>query len=150
MDIRPCDACEACQGEKGKGCIIKDDMRILYPKLCQADVLIIASPVYWFTFSAQIKLFMDRWYGLWNSGDDSFEGIRFRDKRIGIILTGGGRNRFDSGAVNAISIFQDTFRYLGSPPIRVIYGSASKAGEIRGNEKVLNRTYTMGQSLGAA
>jgi len=30
MDIKPCDACDACKGKKGRGCIIKDDMQILY------------------------------------------------------------------------------------------------------------------------
>ena len=40
--------------------------------------------------------------------------------------------------------------YLGSRPIRVIYGSASKAGEIRGNKDVMDRAYTMGQRLGAS
>lgn len=145
MDIKPCDA---CQGKKAKGCIIKNDMQILYPKLRQAEVLIIASPVYWFTFSSQIKLFMDRWYGLRGSEDNSFEGIGFRDKRIGIILTGGDRDPFDSGAVNAIRIFQDAFTYFGSSPIQVIYRSASKAGEIKDNEEVLERAYIMGQKLG--
>ena len=60
MDIKPCDGCDACQQKNSKGCIVKDDMQILYPKLRQADTWIIASPIYWFTFCAQAKIFLKR------------------------------------------------------------------------------------------
>ena len=53
MDIQPCDACDECQETDGV-CIIKDDMQTLYPKLRQADAIVLASPVYWFTISAQL------------------------------------------------------------------------------------------------
>ena len=52
MDIKPCDACEACHQKNSKSCIAKDDMQILYPKLRQAYAWLIASPIYWFTFNA--------------------------------------------------------------------------------------------------
>jgi len=60
MDIQPCDACEACHTNVEDECIVEDDMQVIYPKLREADALVIASPVYWFTVSAQTKLFMDR------------------------------------------------------------------------------------------
>ncbi len=150
MDIKLCDACDACKAKSSRGCIIKDDMQLLYPKLREAEALIIASPVYWLTFSSQTKVFMDRWYGLWKGGETSFEGTPFRDKRIGIILTGGGKDPWESGAVNAIRTFQDTFAYLGSPPIRTIYGSADGPGEIRGDEELMGRAYRLGRRLGGA
>ena len=62
MDIRPCDNCDFCQGS-GE-CVINDDMQLLYPKLLEADAIVIASPIYWFTVSAQMKLCIDRWYAL--------------------------------------------------------------------------------------
>ena len=64
MEINPCDACDACHAEPYSGCIVEDDMQILYPKLLEANALVIASPIYWFTVSAQTKLFMDRCYAL--------------------------------------------------------------------------------------
>ena len=64
MNIQPCTACDACREERDKDCVIDDDMETLYPKLRQADALVIATPIYWFTISAQTKLFMDRWYAL--------------------------------------------------------------------------------------
>ena len=61
MQIAPCDACDFCQETDGV-CVIQDDMQLLYPKIQQADALVIASPIYWFTFSAQTKLCIDRLY----------------------------------------------------------------------------------------
>ncbi len=60
MDISPCQACYACQKKDSKGCAIDDEMQTIYPKLVEYNTWVIASPVYWFTMSAQAKLFMDR------------------------------------------------------------------------------------------
>ena len=104
MDIKPCDGCDACLKENTKGCHIKDDMQALYPKLHEADAWVIASPIYWFTVSAQTKLFMGRCYALNMKWDNTF-----KNKRIGIILTYGGSDPFNSGAINATRTFQDAF-----------------------------------------
>jgi hypothetical protein len=61
LEINPCDACDACQ-EGDQGCIVQDDMQALYPQLKAADVIVLASPIYYFTITAQIKAFIDRWY----------------------------------------------------------------------------------------
>ena len=68
MDISPCDACEACQASADAECIVDDDMQLLYPKVREADAIVYASPIYWYTISAQLKLFMDRCYAL--GGDE--------------------------------------------------------------------------------
>ena len=77
MNIKPCTACGGCRKKNHVDCVIKDDMQDLYPKLRSADVIVIASPIYWFNFSAQTKLFMDRWYGL---GDD--QGYALSQERV--------------------------------------------------------------------
>ena len=52
LNIKPCTACGECQEDSNKLCTINDDMNILYPKLLKADALVIASPIYQFTFRA--------------------------------------------------------------------------------------------------
>ena len=64
MDIAACRACDACQRDTEKDCVVVDDMATLYPKLRAADAILIATPIYWFTVSAQTKLLMDRTYAL--------------------------------------------------------------------------------------
>ena len=144
MDIRPCDACDICLSESSTDCIIDDDMQGIYPKLRQADALVIASPIYFATVSAQIKLLLDRCYAL---GGPEGSGNALKGKRIGIVLTYEDSDPFNSGAVNAIRTFQDAFAAIGSPIIGMVYGSASKAGEIRANHELMEEAYKLGERL---
>jgi multimeric flavodoxin WrbA len=146
MEIQPCDACDSCQGEGEMDCVVDDDMQTLYPKLREADALVYASPVYWFTVSAQMKLFMDRCYSLGGDTDEP-EKHALAGKRIGIVLTYGGDDPFDSGAINAIRTFQDTFDYIPAEIVDVVYGSADEAGEIQKNREVMEKAYELGKKL---
>lgn len=56
--IAPCKACYACT--KTHSCAIKDDMEIVFSKLIEADVIVLASPVYFYSASAQMKTMIDR------------------------------------------------------------------------------------------
>ena len=148
LQKRSCDGCDFCQGTAEMGCAIEDDMQTLYPKIREADALVYASPVYWFTVSAQLKLFMDRCYAL--GGGAEYEADHaLAGKRIGIVLTYGGDDVFDSGAVNAIRTFQDVFNYLPAEIVGMVYGCASAAGEIRHNTELMAKAYHLGQKLGS-
>jgi multimeric flavodoxin WrbA len=146
MDIQPCDACEACQATAEDECIVDDDMQKIYPKLRDADALVIASPVYWFSVSAQTKLFIDRCYAL---GGDSPWRHALEGKKIGIVLTYGDSDPFNSGAVNAIRTFQDAYSYIGAEIVGMVYGSASNVGEIRTNRKVMSDAIELGKKIGS-
>ena len=51
MDIKHCTGCDACITNSGAGCVIKDDMEKIYPSLKAADIIVIASPIYWFNLN---------------------------------------------------------------------------------------------------
>ena len=63
MKIGGCKGCNHCFQEKG-ACVQKDDMLLVLDALKKADALVLASPVYYFSVSAQIKLAIDRTYAL--------------------------------------------------------------------------------------
>lgn len=58
LDIRPCDACMACRKEER--CPIDDDLFPIYTKMKEAEAIILASPVYFGSATAQMKALMDR------------------------------------------------------------------------------------------
>ena len=62
--IAGCLACEYCHTKGNGTCIQKDDMQELYPLLAEAEVLVLASPIYYFTLSAQIQAPIQRFYSL--------------------------------------------------------------------------------------
>ena len=143
LDIRPCDACDVCQ-ETGV-CVLKDDMQMLYSRLKKADAIILASPIYWFTISAQLKLFIDRWYGM-----ESPQGNALKGKQFGILLTYGDTDPYSSGAINAIRTFQDMFRYIGGNIVGIVYGTANNEGDVLSQPKLIERAYMLGQKLGSS
>ncbi len=62
--ISGCMACEYCH-TKGKGtCILKDDMQEIYPVLNEAEMIILASPVYYHSFTGQLQCVINRIYAL--------------------------------------------------------------------------------------
>lgn len=60
MDIAPCIGCNTCFSREDMSCFRKDDMDKVYKALSEADVLVIASPVYFYGISSQIKAAIDR------------------------------------------------------------------------------------------
>lgn len=60
-EVNPCVGCNACFKTNGI-CAQKDDMVIIYEKMNLADMLVIASPVYFYGISAQLKVVIDRFH----------------------------------------------------------------------------------------
>ena len=60
--IAGCLACEYCHTKGNGACIQKDDMQQLYPVLAEAEVLVLAAPIYYFTLCAQIQAPIQRMY----------------------------------------------------------------------------------------
>lgn len=141
-DISPCQACYACQRPDSKGCAIDDEMQPIYKKLIDADCWIIASPVYWFTMSAQTKLFMDRCLAL-----EAYKKEAFAGKRIAIAMSYGDTDAFKSRCVNALRTFQDAFRYVGVNIVGMVYGSAEKPGEIKSNQPLMDQAEALGKKM---
>lgn len=59
-----CHACYYCREHNGE-CAIKDDMAELLQKMIDADVIVLASPVYFYSISAQLKAVIDRTVARW-------------------------------------------------------------------------------------
>ena len=60
--VNPCMGCNACFRNKSNSCVQKDDMPLIYEKMAVADMLVIASPVYFYGLSAQLKAVIDRFH----------------------------------------------------------------------------------------
>lgn len=69
-NIKPCIACNACYSKEG-ACTFGDDFNELAPLLEQSDMIVLATPMYWFTFPAQLKAGLDKMYALLIGGRQS-------------------------------------------------------------------------------
>ncbi len=107
--INPCIDCDKCPvNPPQKHCKVSDKMDDIYPKLIEADGIIIGSPVYCNTINAQTKALMDRCRPLVR------EGMLLRYKVGGAIAVGGGRH---AGQEKAVSAIIDFFLVHGMYPV---------------------------------
>jgi len=142
LKISPCQACGSCREAGRSGCAVDDDMQGLYPKIIAADALIIASPVYWFSMSAQTKLFMDRWYMF---GAEAYRALA--GKRAAVVMSYGDEDPFMSGCVNALRSFQDAFRYVGIELAGFVYGTGVKTGNPAADTRLMGKAQDLGRRL---
>lgn len=80
VKVNPCKGCNACFKTEGNMCVQIDDMLEIYKKLSEADVLILASPVYFYGISAQLKAIIDRLHTPMRN--------TFKIKKLGLLLVG--------------------------------------------------------------
>lgn len=60
LNVNGCIGCNACR--YGKSCVQKDDFNLLVPRIKTADLIVFASPLYFWTISSKIKAFIERFY----------------------------------------------------------------------------------------
>lgn len=119
-NIGYCRACYACK-ETGK-CVIKDDMAEVLQKMIDADVLVLASPVYFYSIDAQLKAVIDRTVARW---------LEVRDKEFYYIVTAADSEH--SSAETTLACFRGYADCVeGAKEMGVIYGmGAYEKGEIK-------------------
>lgn len=67
--IDGCHACETCY-KTGKACSFDDPFNTIAPSILEADVVVFTTPLYWYSFPAQIKGVIDRLYSFYVAGKD--------------------------------------------------------------------------------
>jgi multimeric flavodoxin WrbA len=105
MHIRPCQGCRACM-EEGV-CKINDDMKDVRKYILEADLIVYATPVYWFTVSGQLKIAMDRSLAFLDKEHKS----RIRGKKAVTIMTSGSDD--EAVCAPALDTFRQTLNLLG-------------------------------------
>jgi multimeric flavodoxin WrbA len=141
LKIAPCNACDRCLNT-GHGCVIEDDMQTIYEELALASAVVFATPVYWFNYTAQLKLVIDRTYGIQRNATYALTG-----KKVAILMTYEDVDVFSSGGVNVLRSLQDMCRFVRADIVGTVHGSAAKAGDIGKRPLVLQQAYDLGQKL---
>ncbi len=78
LHMAPCTGCGACQCSKG--CVAQDDTNPTVDKIAAADMILFATPVYWWGMTAQTKLVIDKCY---------CRGAQLKGKKFATIVVGG-------------------------------------------------------------
>lgn len=134
--VEPCRACNRC-GMNGT-CIFNDDFLELRPKLIEADMVVFATPMYYFGISAQMKRVIDRFYAI----NGQIKGAR---KKAAFLMT-----YADTAAREAepmLAHYRMLMDYLGWTSVgEVVAPGVWTAGSIR-NTDYPGQAYRLGKSL---
>lgn len=136
--MSPCEACGACL--KTGNCKIEDDMQAIYPSLIQADGIIIGTPVYFWTVSAQAKILIDRTYCIIRGKN----GNLLRGKiGAGIVVTGRAGGTSALGVLNNYITFNARLTGVGGV---VAYGGFN-AGTVRQDDRGMAEAMAVGRAV---
>ena len=134
--VNPCLGCNACFKTDGI-CAQKDDMAIIYEKMSRADMLVIASPVYFYGISAQLKAVIDRFH---NPIRDSFH-----IKKMALLLVGAASlPELFNAILTEYNLCLKFFEIEDAG--KVLVRGVKDKGDIN-NTDALNEAYTLGLSI---
>ncbi|MFH2110521.1 MAG: flavodoxin family protein [Candidatus Bathyarchaeota archaeon] len=132
LDIRPCDACDACRG--GSPCPKKDDFNGVLEKMRLSSVWVLGTPVYWWGPTAQTKAFIDRWYGV--------DKALFRGKKVVLVVPSGGGSSYSD---TTVEMLESIASYLGMRRLATIRApGTSSPGSARSDEALMRRARALG------
>lgn len=135
--VNPCIGCNTCFDREGHECFQKDDMQHIYEKLKMADVLVIASPVYFYGVSAQLKAIIDRLHTPMRK--------EFKVKKLALILVGAAAlpELFDAIKVQ----YELVLNFFKLEDVgRVLVRGAKDKGDVK-NTEGLEQAYQLGTTM---
>jgi multimeric flavodoxin WrbA len=144
LKIAPCREYNGCL--KDGNCVIRDDMDDIYPKLEAADVVIVASPMFFYGLTGQVKALIDRCQALWarkyilrqSQGDAARKGA--------FIAAGAtkGEKLFD-GSILVVKYF---FQAIGVEYVdELLIRGVDKRGEVKQHPTALSDAFELGRRL---
>jgi len=147
LDFKPCQDCGGCT--KTGICIHLDAMTNIYAAIREADRIILASPIFFYSLSAQAKAMVDRCQAFWCE--------KYLLKKIipagphgrkGLLLLVGGMKK-DDGRQCAEAVAKGFFRTCSVPEHETLfYGSVDAKGDVQKHPTALKEAYEAGKRLG--
>ena len=130
-----CYACDGCM-RNGGTCVQKDDMAEILKLFQEADVLVLATPIYFYGITAQMKTFIDRTYPIWQ---------KLGEKEVYYIISAGlGKDIIERslGDLDGFVEHFDKYDIKG----RIYATEVMDAGLVKGTD-LMNDAYCMGKNI---
>ncbi len=142
LNFRGCQGCRTCKN-KTEHCVLEDELTEVLAAVKQADILVLASPVYFGDLSGQLKCFFDRTYSYLNA---DFSSRLAPGKKAVLVLV-----QANPEAASFDDIFPRYERWLklyGFDPVYLLRAvGARDLGDIERQPEVLGRAATLGRDL---
>ena len=137
--IGDCSGCAICQQNGGK-CVQEDDMNEIYDEMHKADVIVLACPVYFYTWPSLMKRMIDRTFAI----ED------YMDKKVFYLLSAAATRK----VINVQTMIKCFRQYIscfgenGSDEGGIIFAyDTRKTGDVKSMHDILNKVYEMGKNV---
>jgi len=137
--IGPCQGHDDCASREE--CVQKDDTGWILDRMCEADGVILATPVYYYNVSAQMKAFIDRNYFLYEHSRKS--GAR----AVGLVIVAGSSGIEDT--LHTMRQFVDETFQVRDDRLFVVSGYATSIGDVRDNLSLVEEARELGRKMAA-
>lgn len=139
MDIHGCKGCFGGHSSQKCPCVQKDDMAQIYPAVKECDVVVLSSPLYYWTMSGQLRTALDRLFAL-EEGDGNL--LRGNGKSSALLMAAEGHG-FDDAVLYYDHLMEHLrWKNLG----HVLAGGNMKVGDIKGKTEI-EQAYALGKSI---
>jgi NAD(P)H-dependent FMN reductase len=139
MNINGCKGCYGGGKDPESPCVQKDDMDLIYPVYKAADVIVLASPLYYWNLSGQLFTAINRLFAV----AECEPGLK-NPELDSVLLMAAQGHAFE----DCITYYDHLADHLGWHDCgKVLCGGVLKVGDIKGSEK-LNEAEQLGKSIG--
>ncbi len=139
-----CSSCRSCQKTEKYGCVIDDDASTVIEKMIHAQIIVMATPLYFFSASAQLKIIFDRMFSLykWDNDKGTMQTV-LQGKTFALIASA-----FENIGLDALEKpFSLTADYSGMRFESLLIPDAGISGEIKNNACIRERAIEFGKSI---
>lgn len=141
LKIAPCDGCNQCWKPSGVPCAIRDDMESVYPLLRAADVLVFATPLHFYSWSAPLKTFVDRLYCLAPGRKKNLKG------KVSVLLATAADDR-PAAFAGLKATYQLIAEFMGWKPLgEVLAPGVSSEGDVARAGRFLAKAEALGAKV---
>lgn len=138
MNIHGCKGCFRGGKNPATPCVQKDDMEEIYPVYKDADIVVLASPMYYWSWTGQLKTAFDRLYAI-EECDPNYDNIR----KDSILLMAAADHDFDE----ILYYYHNLLNHIHWSSLgEVLAGGVMQLGDIKGHE-MLTKAYELGKSI---
>ncbi len=139
MDIHGCKGCFGGHSSRACPCVQEDDMVQIYPAVKACDVVVLASPLYYWGLSGQLKTAFDRLFAL---EEEEGNFLRGNGKASALLMAAEGH-----GFEDAVLYYDHLMEHMGWKNLgHVLAGGNMDVGDIQGKAE-LEQAYALGKSM---
>jgi multimeric flavodoxin WrbA len=142
MNIKGCQHCGKCKIDS-EMCVVEDDLKPVYDSILGADILVLASPVYFGDLSAQLKCFWDRTYSWFNP--DFSSRLAPGKKSVMFLAQGDPEEEMFDDIHPRYERWLKMFGFIDNFVVRAV--GVRDAGDVKGKPEPLDQAKKLAQEL---